>query len=262
MYPFYKKPEVPKKVLDKIKQSEKPLVSIIIPSLLHRKELLRRAIESIEKQTYRKVEIIIEYGGKNVQNARNIASSKANGKYLAFLDDDDEFYPEKIEEQVKYMERNPETSLCITWGDDYKFGLYHLIKPKETWNFNELIEGFNISCTSSFLCRKSSFDAVGGMDETLDDSHEYDLALKLSCIGNVHCIQKSLVRFNESDDNWSDDFRKKIRGMFQFIDKWGFAFNARRWRNTIICLGLFSIGLVWGKPIHKIFNMVKEHAET
>jgi len=253
---------VPQKVIDRIKEAEKPLVSVIIPTLPHRIKELERAIRSVQNQTYKKIEIIIERGGKNVQDARNIAVLKSKGKYIAFLDDDDEFYPTKIEKQVRVMEGNDEVGLCICWGDDYKFGLYHMIKPKEWWNFKELIGGFNISCTSAFLVRRSTYDAVNGMDTTLDDSHEYDLAIKLSCVSKVYCIQESLVRFNQSLDNWSDDFGKKIRGMFQFVNKWGFAFDIRRWRNTVICFGLFAIGLIWGKPIHKIFNMIKEAQEN
>ena len=227
---------------------------------------LQRAIHSVKKQTYSPIEIIVEKGGKNVQDARNIAASKARGRYLAFLDDDDEFYQTKIEEQVKVMENDKEISLCITWGDDYKFGLHNPIKPKPWWTFEELIAGFNISCTSAFMCRKSSFKAVGEMDDTLDDSHEYDLAIKLSCVGKVYCIQKMLTRFNQSNNNWSDDFTKKIRGMLQFIQKWGFAFDLKRWRNTVICLLLFTIGFstpfIYPHPVHKIFNMIKTTQES
>jgi len=267
MYPFYNKKEVPKKVVDKIKLAEKaPLVSVIIPTLPNRKKLLARAIESVLNQTYPNIEIVVEEGGRNVQDARNIAVERSHGRYLAFMDDDDEWYPDKLEKQVKILENNNEIVLCISWGDDYKFGLYHCIQPKEWWTFTELIEGFNISCTSAFMCRRSSFFAINGMDDTLDDSHEYDLAIKLSCIGKVYCIQKSLVRFNQSDDNWSDDFNKKIRGMLQFMQKWGHAFDKKRWFNTIGCLGLFTIGWLtpfWKpNPVHKIFNMTKNKYEN
>ncbi len=258
MYPFYKK-RISNKVIKKVKEAENsPLVSVIIPTLPTRKMELERAIRSVKKQTYPHIEIIIEEGGENVQDARNIAVRRSKGKYISFLDDDDEFYPTKIEKQVEIMEGNPDIALCITWGDDYKFGLYHLIKPKEWWEFEELLAGFNISCTSAFMCRKDAFYHVGEMDTTLQDSHEYDLAIRLSQVGRVYCIQESLTRFNQSDENWSDDFGKKIIGMFQFIDKWGNNFNMVRWIKTVICIGMFFIGLLGaGITIHKIFNMVK-----
>lgn len=262
MYPFYKK-NVSKRIIKRIIEAENaPLVSVIIPTLPQRWRELERAIQSVKRQTYPNIEIIVEAGGENVQDARNIAVKKSNGKYIAFLDDDDEFYPTKIEKQVKVMEENCEVSLCITWGDDYKFGLYHLIKPKEWWSFDELLAGFNISCTSTFLCRERDFFLVGEMDDTLKDAHEYDLAIRLSEIGKVYCIQESLTRFNQSEENWSDDFGKKITGMIQFVNKWGKDFNFKRWLKTCACFILFTIGFFgFGKPVHALFNWTKTFQE-
>jgi glycosyltransferase involved in cell wall biosynthesis len=93
-----------------------PLVSVVIPSLPHRRKQLERALESVANQTYPYIEVIVEYGGKNVQDARNIAVQRSNGKYIAFMDDDDEWKPEKIAMQVLAMESNTEIALCITWG--------------------------------------------------------------------------------------------------------------------------------------------------
>ena len=111
------------------------LVSIIIPTY-KRNEKLKKAIESILKQTYQNIEIIVvddnnpntEYRKKNeilmqsyIKNskvkyikheknkngaaARNTGINAANGKYIGFLDDDDEFLPTKIEKQVDVLEK-------------------------------------------------------------------------------------------------------------------------------------------------------------
>ena len=268
MYPFYNKKEVPKKVVDKIKWVEKaPLVSVIIPTLPNRKKLLARAIESVLNQTYPNIEIIVEEGGRNVQDARNIAVARSHGKYIALLDDDDEFFPTKIEKQVMTMEADEEIAMCLCWGEDERFGLEDgkVIKPKPWWTFKELVDGFNICTTSAFLVRRSSFDAVGGMDDTLQDSHEYDLAIKLSCIGKVYCYPESLCIFHQCEDNWSDCWDKKFMGMIQFMAKWGHAFDFTRWRNTFICLTLFGVAyftpFLKPHPVHKIFNMTKDRRE-
>lgn len=264
---FGKKKEFPDKVYENIKKAERlPLVSVIIPTLPHRKELLARAIASVRHQTYPHIEIIIEEGGRNVQDARNIGVARSKGKYIAFMDDDDEFYPTKIEKQVEKMEADDEITLCLSWGDDERFGLdCKTIMPKPWWTFKELIAGFNICTTSAFMVRRSTFDAVGGMDDTLDDSHEYDLAIKLSTMGKVYCIQESLCLFHQCEDNWSDCWDKKFKGMIQFMQKWGFAFDLTRWRNTFICLFLFGVAYCtsWKQPhpVHKIFNMTKERRE-
>ncbi|HWY14139.1 MAG TPA: glycosyltransferase [Rhizomicrobium sp.] len=101
-----------------------PLVSVIIPTI-HRPELVRRAIASVTVQSLRDLEIIVVIDGRDratvdvldkldeprlrvVQNpsslgpgrARNAGAEIASGEWLAFLDDDDEWLPNKLERQL------------------------------------------------------------------------------------------------------------------------------------------------------------------
>lgn len=105
------------------------LVSVVIPTHKRFEELFR-AIDSVLKQTYSNIEIIvvddnsqdkelrerikekIKKYSENIQyienetnlggaKSRNVGIEKAKGKYISFLDDDDEYYPEKIEKQYK-----------------------------------------------------------------------------------------------------------------------------------------------------------------
>jgi glycosyltransferase involved in cell wall biosynthesis len=252
-------------ILKTTKPTSLPLVSVIIPSLPHRKESLERAIASVRAQSYPNIEIIVEFGGHNAQEARNIAASRAKGKYLAFLDDDDEFYPTKIEKQVKKLEANPAIRLCITWLDDYRFNNYRQSRPKEWWSFKELLRGFNISCTTSFMIRKKTFNVIGHMDETLNDGHEYDLALRVAeKYGkySIYCIQESLCRMNApKGGNMSDDFSNKIHGQFQMINKWGKHYSLIRWFSTFGCTCLFILGWFTPWSVHKFFALVKNKTD-
>jgi glycosyltransferase involved in cell wall biosynthesis len=252
----------------KIKTSEirkQPLVSVVIPSLPHRSKSLERAVASVRAQTYTNIEILVEFGGHNAQEARNIAADRAKGKYIAFLDDDDEWYPTKIEKQVDKMEHNPIIRLCITWLDDYRFGNYRQSRPKKWWKFSDLIQGFNISCTTSFMIRRRAFNKVGCMDETLNDGHEYDLALRIALIYGdygIYCLQESLCRMNAPEGgNMSDDFGNKIRGQMQFIKKWGKYYDSKRWIKTVGCNTLFIIGFVSPWTVHKIFAITKDKTD-
>lgn len=109
---------------------ENPLVSVIIPTH-KRPNLVKRAVESAQRQTYKNLEIIVVIDGpedetfkilntisderfrvipleKNVglSEARNTAVRAARGPWIAFLDDDDEWMPEKIERQMKVALRS------------------------------------------------------------------------------------------------------------------------------------------------------------
>jgi|GEM_PF-922159 len=116
---------------------KKPLVSIIIP-FHNRKDWVTESINSVINQTYSNWEIILVDDGSNDKNkipseilnnskitliiqenkgpssARNIGIKNAKGKYIAFLDSDDIFLPKKLEDQIQFMENNPEISLSYT----------------------------------------------------------------------------------------------------------------------------------------------------
>jgi glycosyltransferase involved in cell wall biosynthesis len=113
-----------------------PLVSVIIP-FYNGLGIIKRAIDSIIKQTYTKYEIIIVDDGssEDISNilseykrdfvfvrqsntgclgARNTGLSIAKGQYIAFLDQDDWWLPEKLSVQVKFMQNNPSYGLVFS----------------------------------------------------------------------------------------------------------------------------------------------------
>ena len=121
----------------------KPLVSIITITL-NRCDLIHKCIESIQKQTYKNYEHIIVDGNSEdnteaVVKAYNdphikyiklstrgpevqmlAGSNMASGKYVTFLDDDDEYLPTKIEKQVELFEKEPaEVGLVYCWMTYY-----------------------------------------------------------------------------------------------------------------------------------------------
>ena len=115
------------------------LVSVIIPTL-NRPALLKRALESVVRQTWRELEVIVVVDGPDpdtvafleasgdprlhiIQNprsltaagARNAGIELAKGEWIAFLDDDDEWMPEKLAKQLAYAEgRGPALLTCLS----------------------------------------------------------------------------------------------------------------------------------------------------
>lgn len=130
---------------------ETPLISVVIPTF-ERPYFLRRAIESVFKQTYHQLEIIVVIDGVSEKTAllidelqsnqvisirliqtkekvggseaRNIGVRQATGEYIALLDDDDEWFETKIAAQLNEIQKNNLTSnddfLCFTSLERYK----------------------------------------------------------------------------------------------------------------------------------------------
>lgn len=78
-------------------------------------------------------------------SARNIAINKAQGRYLAFCDSDDWWYPTKLEEQTAFMEENNYPFTCTWYEDTYEnLEPYYTMKQKPQYTYNSMITGCNI----------------------------------------------------------------------------------------------------------------------
>lgn len=182
------------------------LVSIIIPTY-GRSTTLERAILSAEKQTYKKIEIIVvddnnpdsEYRknneklmdllckdynniiyikhekNKNGAAARNTGIKNSNGVYIAFLDDDDEFLPRKIEVQYNYLKKNLRYK-CV--GCSYKQG-NNIINNNLYGDVSKAILTLEYCFTTSMLFfEKNALDNIGRFDERFIRHQDYELLLK------------------------------------------------------------------------------------
>lgn len=111
-----------------------PIVSVVMPIFCHSETQLTTAINSILNQTFRDLELIIVDGRLDNQNFNiistlndprikyfkikgyinclNLGIQQAKGKYIARMDSDDISYPNRIEEQVKFLDNHPDISLC------------------------------------------------------------------------------------------------------------------------------------------------------
>ena len=122
---------------------ESPIVTVLMP-VYNAEDFVHGAIESILNQTYTEFELLIINDGstdgtekiinsfqdsrirhiKNEQNLRLIATLNkglklAEGKYIARMDADDTSFPDRLQEQVDFMEANPEVGVCGTWYEAF-----------------------------------------------------------------------------------------------------------------------------------------------
>lgn len=160
-------------------------VSVLMP-LFNREDLVSQAISSVLSQTFQDFEFIIIDDGstdksvnivesfndpriKLIKNEKNLGIIKtlnkgieqANGTYLARMDSDDLCLPERLEKQVKYMEKNKEVSICGTWINtiDYNGRVDSNVKfPYKSYKECEVRMYFNcIFAHPSIMFRVSDF---------------------------------------------------------------------------------------------------------
>ncbi len=193
-------------------------ISVIIPTF-NRYNLLQRALESVYTQSLLPMEVIVVDDGstdqtKEIQKefpniiyiyqtnsgvsaARNKGITRAEGEWIAFLDDDDEWEKEKLSFQMEFHKQNPEYLVSYTdekWIKNANEILipkkYH--KPKQN-GFLDHISYCNIA-PSSVLCHKSVFEMVGFFDENLDVCEDYDLWLRILREFAIGFVDKKLIR--------------------------------------------------------------------
>lgn len=188
----------------------KELVSVIIPTY-GRADYLTRAIDSAISQSYPEVEIIVvddnnpdtadrknteaavskylhradfsylkHETNKNGAAARNTGLRHARGKYIAFLDDDDEFLSEKIEKQVRFLKLNPQFEGCYCKTNLMENNnIYYRSSYSKQGNLALDILTLKSECFTPSLCiRKEALVQIGGFNEKFKRHQDFELLLK------------------------------------------------------------------------------------
>ena len=188
-----------------------PKVSVVI-STHNRCEMLKRAIDSVLKQTFQDFEIIVvDDGNESAEEvvksfsdprtrylrheiphrggptARNTGIKSSRGEFVAFLDDDDEWLPLKLELQVRALDENPEADFCFCSHEavDKNGKFLYFKKFKKEGLIEPYLDLLNKSFawTSSILVRKDLLDGGFLFDESLLKNQEWDLALRMAKAG-------------------------------------------------------------------------------
>ncbi len=193
-------------------------ISVIIPTY-NRKKTLARAIQSVINQSLSPFEILIIDDGSNdgteewvkenfqnikyiyqnnhgVSSARNIGIENAYGDWVAFLDSDDEWLPNKLYEQVKAIDSNPEMKFFHTneiWiRNGVRVNQMKKHKKYGGYIFEKCLDICRVS-PSSVLIQKEVFDNIGIFDESLRVCEDYDLWLRITSKYPVVFLDKPLI---------------------------------------------------------------------
>jgi glycosyltransferase involved in cell wall biosynthesis len=200
------------------KTAKKPQVSVIIPTY-NRGRIIKEAVDSVLAQDYKDFELIVvddgstdntsdvlaPYGddirvlfqeNKGVSAARNRGIAEASGRFIAFLDSDDLWLPQKLSAQVEFFNQRPDALICQTEEVWIRNGIR--INPKKRHQkpsgmiFKPSLELCLVS-PSAVMIQRNLLDRVGGFDETLAACEDYDLWLRISCRLPVYLIDIPLI---------------------------------------------------------------------
>lgn len=221
-----------------------PKVSVVIATY-NRAHFIKDAVNSILAQTFSDYEIVIVddgskdntkeivqgYGEKvryfyqanqGKSAAQNYAVSQSRGEYIALLDDDDIWLPNKLEIQMKGLEENPELGFVCSESDliDEKgeFIRRWKRKPSNQETFASLYEE-NFIQHSSVVVRKELLNVVGGLDVALKTTEDYDLWLRLAKVCRFRYIDKSLVIYRQHAASKHLNTTQKLKDRVRVVSK-------------------------------------------
>lgn len=225
---------------------EKPKVSVIIPTY-NRANLVKRSIKSVLDQTYQNFELIVIDDNSlddtvNVVNAfkdsriqyichkinrgapaaRNTGINKSRGEFIAFLDDDDEWLPEKLEIQLEYLNHRPNVGLIYAGFEvvDKDKNKIHRIYPKERGNTFPRILHSNFIGSPTAIVRRECFESVGIFDESFKSSQDWDMWIRIAQKYDVDYVPNILARYNISGNRISTNMNSVISGHTQILAKY------------------------------------------
>ena len=223
-------------------------VSVIIPTF-NRWQVLQRAVNSVLAQSLPADEIIVVDDGSTdntydllrhtfgeriivlsqsnagVSAARNAGLKIASGEWIALLDSDDEWLPEKLQQQSGVLEQNHNCVLCHTDEIWVRNGVRvnPMNKHKKTGGdiFAHCLPLCAIS-PSSTLIKKDIFQSTGAFDESLPACEDYDLWLRICAAYPVHYLdEKLLIKYGGHEDqlsrkHWGMD-RFRVKALHQLL---------------------------------------------
>ena len=218
-------------------------VAVVIPCH-NAAATLAATLESVQAQTHAVREVVVVDDGSTDDSAaiaeragvrcvgqpcqgpgaaRNRGVAETSAAFVAFLDADDCFVPDKLARQLEHMEA---TGVVMSCTDAQVLVGEHLEGRKNagqavpaTITFDRLLEGNPIIC-SSVLVERHVFEAAGLFDEdpVLIATEDYDLWLRIARLGEIGYLDESLLHYRVWDGSLSDD-RRFMRGLDRIMEK-------------------------------------------
>ena len=208
------------------------LVSVVIPTY-NRAHLIIDALNSVYRQSYRPIELVVvddgskddtttvvrdwfkthaenyQFSCRYIQQdnlggnpARNRGIKESTGSFIAFLDSDDSWHPQKLEKQMAAFDGNSKIGgvYCGLRHVFYESGIIQSAPPRE-YPSGQLLHQMLVhdvtAPTSTYILRAEVFDKVGCFDEQLLARQDWDMWIRLAAEFEIGVVPEVLVDFKE-----------------------------------------------------------------
>ncbi len=244
-------------------------VSVIIPTH-NRPEMLKRALLSVLAQSYRDLEVIVVDDGlteradqvvasfadartryipheheKGGGAARNTGIKVASGEFIAFLDDDDEWMPDKLTIQMaSFGDTSPEVGFCFCAVENMYDSRSEVTKvPEGIADYHNLaLDSFKVFLTVTLIIKKSVFEVAGVFDEKFPSHQESDLMIRVTESFKGLGINQALVKVDMKSgrERTGSKASRRIAGREMLLAK---HYNKFIVESQILASHLFWLGL-------------------
>lgn len=240
-----------------------PTVSVIVPAYGHA-HFIEETLRSVFTQTFRDFEVIVindgspddtaarvrpladagriryyEQTNRGQSAARNEGLRHARGEFIAYLDDDDRWSPDKLAWQVAALRAHPEAVAAYGFahltGNGQNFRHPRQLGPSGSIK-DELLGGNLIVSPGQVLIRARELHAIGGFDETIKGADDWDLWLRLADRGafiyEERCALHYRYHANNASRNTGEMFRTQMQVLKKHLGRTPFQ---SRWRVWLRC---------------------------
>jgi glycosyltransferase involved in cell wall biosynthesis len=246
-----------------------PKVSVVIPTN-NRAPFLKAAIQSVLNQTFQDFEIIVvddasrdptpevvrSFSDARIQYirhetakgqgvTRNDGINQASGEYIALLDDDDEWLPQKLRKQVSLLDRSP-PDVGMVYSGFYKVDasckrvITEVIPEKRGYVHVELCADNLIGTCSTVLIRKTCFATTNLFDENLAAGADWDMWLRISEQFEIDYVREPLVLYRVHANRISTNDQLLIQGIEAQLAKYEPFYRKNK---KIYCRRYLSLGV-------------------
>ncbi len=219
----YKRPiEILKRaVVSALNQTHESMEIIVVNDCPEEKELSHTIKKMLDDLSDNRIHYIVHEHNSGACKARNTGIIASKGEFIALLDDDDEWLPEKIEAQLAGF---TEERIGMVYSPFYNVtnalpGELTVRGIKSGKLLEDLLWTNCIGGSSMPLIRRSVFEEVGLFDETLLSSQDYDMWIRIAQKYEIQCVNKPLTRRFLLEESITKNFEKQKQGFHAFSKK-------------------------------------------